>query len=127
VLVPVVVRDKQGHVVTDLKKEDFQVFDNDALHPISGITVEKHNLVDSGMNSPVQGSVPTVPERSIVFLFDDMHMSAADLSLVRKAATSALVGTMSDSDMAAVVSLSGKTNSGLTRDREKLQQAIMSL
>jgi VWFA-related protein len=127
VLVPVVVRDKQGHVVTDLKKEDFQVFDNDALHPISGITVEKHNLVDSGLNSPVQGSVPTVPERSIVFLFDDMHMSAADLSLVRKAATSALVGTMSDSDMAAVVSLSGKTNSGLTRDREKLQQAIMSL
>ena len=29
--------------------------------------------------------------------------------------------------MAAVVSLSGKSNSGLTRDRDKLQQAIESL
>ena len=56
-----------------------------------------------------------------------MHISAADLALVRKAAANALTGTMSDSDLAAVVSLSGKTNSGLTRDRDKLQQAIMSL
>jgi VWFA-related protein len=127
VLVPVVVRDKQGHVVRDLKKEDFQVFDNDKLHPLSGFTVEKHNLTDSGLNGAVQASVPVVPERSIVFLFDDMHISAGDLALVRKAAANALTGTMSDSDIAAVVSLSGKTNSGLTRERDKLQQAIMSL
>jgi VWFA-related protein len=127
VLVPVVVRDKQGRVVADLKKEDFQVFDNDKLHPISGFAVERHNLTDSGLNSPVHASAPAVPERSIVFLFDDMHISAADLALVRKAAANALTGTMSDSDLAAVVSLSGKTNSGLTRDRDKLQQAIMSL
>ncbi len=127
VLVPVVVRDKEGRAVTDLKKGDFQVFDNDKLHPISGFTVEKHNLTDGGLNSPVQASIPPVPDRSIVFLFDDMHSSAADLALVRKAAANVLTGTLSDSDIAAVVSLSGKTNSGLTRDRDKLQQAIMSL
>jgi hypothetical protein len=68
-----------------------------------------------------------VPERSIVFLFDDLHMGAADLVLVREAAVNALAGAMSDSDMAAVVSLSGRTNSGLTRGQNKLQQAIMSL
>jgi VWFA-related protein len=126
VLVPVVVRDKKGRVVTDLKKEDFQVFDNDKLHPLSGFTVEKHEA-DSELNRLATAPAPDIPERSIVFLFDDMHMSAADLALVRKAAANALTGTMSDSDMAAVVSLSGKTNSGLTRDRDKLQQAIMSL
>jgi VWFA-related protein len=39
----------------------------------------------------------------------------------------ALEGVLVDSDMAAVVSISGKVNSGLTRDRAKLHDAIMSL
>jgi len=62
-----------------------------------------------------------------VFLFDDLHLSFEDLARAKKAAAKLLEGALVDSNMAAVVSLSGKQNSGLTRDRAKLHDTIMSL
>ncbi len=62
-----------------------------------------------------------------MYLFDDLHLSAADLAYLKKVDAKALDGALVDSDMAAVVSTSGKVNSGLTRDRAKLHDAIMSL
>src|SRR5450432_51478 len=56
-----------------------------------------------------------------------MHLSTGDLAQAQKAGTKMLAGSLTESDMAAVVSISGRTNSGFTRDLAVLQDAIMKL
>jgi VWFA-related protein len=139
VLVPVVVHDKQGRTVGDLKKEDFQVFDEGKPRPISALNIEKRGTAGSraaiaaepDQQPPTNGDAANqtsiLPERITVLLFDDMHLTFENITYLQKAALKALDDTLSGSDVAAVVSISGKINSGLTRDRAKLQNAIMSL
>ncbi len=139
VLVPVVVRDKQGRVVTDLKKENFQVLDDGKPHPVSAFTVERRAATRSNaVSNPGGGAQPpsapnaspqstVLPNRIVVFLFDDLHLTFDDLALAQRAASDAVTGVLVGSDMAAVVSTSGKINSGLTRDPAKLQGSILAV
>jgi hypothetical protein len=41
VLLQIVVRDKQGNIVDGLKEEDFRVFDNGKVHPVSHFMIER--------------------------------------------------------------------------------------
>jgi VWFA-related protein len=134
VFVPVVVRDGKGHTVNDLTEDAFQVFDNGKLISISGFAVEKRAEIYAAVESPrlspsvsnqpatAQSTTP-VPTRFIVFVFDDLHLSFGELMRVQKAASAIFAETMTETDMAAVVSLSG-INSGLTHDTAKLQETV---
>ena len=134
VLVPVVVRDKSGHVVRDLKREDFRVFDDGKPRTVSGFTVERHATVEATAKDEKQQPAPSnfpvkslAATRFIVFLFDDMHLSFEDLAHAKAAATTLLGRAFTTSDMTAVVAMSGKVNTGLTHDKAKLETAIASL
>ncbi len=134
VLVPVVVRDKNGRAVGHLKKENFQIFDNNKPQPITGFMIQKREAIEVDTRSaavqvvPGATSRPTIaPNRFVVFLFDDMHLSVGDLAQAQKAGTKMLSASLADTDMAAIASMSGKINSGLTTDRAQLQAAIMKM
>jgi VWFA-related protein len=144
VLVPVVVRDGHGHTVGDLQKQDFEVFDDSKPRPFSGFVVERHGLPPKSPSSPgaktpdlagagvansPSGVAPemALPDRITVFVFDDQNLSPEDIVRVKMATSKTFDGALTGSDMAAVVSTSGKVNSGLTRNRAELADAINAL
>jgi VWFA-related protein len=138
VVVPVLVRNAQGREVGNLKQDDFQVFDNDKPQVISAFRIEKGAGVETppaadatavtptAIAPPVVTKAASTPQRFLVFMFDDMHLSAEDMARAQKAAT-LLMGALSDSEIAAIVSTSGRVNSGLTHDRATLQESIAKL
>jgi VWFA-related protein len=141
VVVPVVVRDKNGHVVVGLTRENFQLFDNDKPIEISGFSIERPKEQRGGtrnatgaaatgsaeLSAAAAQQLPGGAQRYVVFVFDDMHLSNEDLAHAQKAAARVMAEALTSSDLAVVVSLSGKTNSGITNDRSKLLDAVKSL
>jgi VWFA-related protein len=134
VIVPVTVRNAQGESMGTLTKEDFQVFDDGKPQPLTGFSVveraaESNSTVVSGSannRSSVAGQPLSQIQRSVVFVFDDLNLSSSELASAQQATRKLLETSLSPSDMVAIVSTSG-TNSGLTGDRAKLQQAVLNL
>ena len=133
VLVPVVVRDSEGQIVSNLTRDNFQVFDNGKLQSITGFDVVRPdpNTAYATPPHPADNHIPLAQrpaptQRFVVFVFDDLNLSSSDLAQAQVSVSKVLEGSLLASDVVAVLATSG-SNSGLTRDRAKLQKAITDL
>ncbi len=136
VLVRVVVRDEQGHVVPNLRKEDFQLFDNRKPQTISTFSVDTpESHVIAATTSAEAGAAPapgeaaavaSLPQRFVSVLFDDQHLGMSDAMFVRNAATR-FFGALAPSDRVGIYTTSGQFTQEFTDDHELLNKAMLSI
>ncbi|HWZ30157.1 MAG TPA: VWA domain-containing protein [Bryobacteraceae bacterium] len=133
VMVPVVVRDKQGRAVGTLQKEDFQLADKGKLQLITRFAVEKSSdrLAVKPIRSEGAAEDPTaapvvIANRFTAYLFDDLHIEFGDLVRSRDAARRHL-DSLQDSERAAIFTTSGRTMLEFTDDREALHRALSQI
>ena len=131
VLVRVVVRDSKGKVVSDLKREDFQLADERKMQIISSFSMETPTSPRSAVrtDSPEGSSegravkASELPLRFVTLYFDDLHLSILDAMVSRQAAIK-LFGTMQVGDRFAIATTSGQVEQDFTADRGKLDDAL---
>ena len=138
VLVHVVVRDSKGKIVTNLKKEDFQLFDNKKLQTISSFNVETPeartasalaSTTAEGSSSSADaagGKAVVLPQRFVSMVFDDVHLSMSDAVFVRDSATRFFDG-LAASDRVSLNTTSGQLTQEFTDDHDKLAKALLGI
>jgi VWFA-related protein len=129
VMVPVVVRDKLGRAVGDLKQEDFLLFDRGKPQVINRFSMETSAAALAAAGGKPKSEDPAViaPERFIAYVFDDIHMSFADISYTRNAAGRHMDTSLQPTDRAAIYTTSGQTMLEFTDDREQLHATLAKL
>ena len=137
VLVRVVVRDGSGKVVSNLKKEDFQLSDNRKPQVISTFSVETPESHKVAPTTPPPGSnaeeitsgdpsaaIAALPQRFVAVVFDDTNMLVQDTVWVRNAATR-LFSSLAPTDRVGVYSTSGQFTQEFTQEHERLQESLL--
>jgi VWFA-related protein len=137
----IMVFDKQGHFVNDLRPEDFELRIDGKLQPISflelvstGSANEESQLAAARGFRPVKAERAPVSgefdrRRVIFFYVDDLHLAANNLVSARKLLANYIEKDMRQNDEAGITSASGQIGflQQLTDNKSVLRAAIERL
>jgi VWFA-related protein len=132
----VVVTDKNGNLIADLKPEDFEVTENgerQAITALSYFSGRKYSTPDGSLNA-VEGSNQTMPSigevrRTVAVVVDDAGLSAQSINLVKKELVKFISEQVQPNDLVAIIKTSGSVGvlQQFTTDKEKLLATVENL
>jgi VWFA-related protein len=135
----VVVRDDKGNFVPDLKKDEFEVYEDGVKQELSSMTVvtggRVNNLLAPPPPPPPEGIIlpPTKPRSDVsgrIFLFfvDDLHLQFHNTGRIRELFKKISKELVHDGDMFGIVS-SGPSSIAvdMTYDKSRLDEAIKKI
>jgi len=127
ITVPVVVRDKDGRSLANLKKDDFRIFDQGRERKVTQFTVEEGAQVveEGGSAVPVTAEAPA--SRFIAYLVDDIHITQIEMKRIRDAALAHVDESLHPGDRAAIFTTSTVGNVEFTADKAKLRAGLEAL
>ncbi|MGO9274240.1 MAG: VWA domain-containing protein [Terriglobia bacterium] len=143
VLVDVRVWDKAGNPVTDLKPEDFRVFEDGVRQQVSSFSIEKVAQLEAAAaengppptidlatlppNTPQETVLKLLQDRRLLVLFfDQSSMQPDDLIRALNSATHFVDKQMTPADLVAVVTYSSdlRIAQNFTNDRKQLDKVL---
>jgi VWFA-related protein len=132
--VDAVVRDKVGRFIADLKKDDFEVFEDGKRQDITNLELVDVPVEPQPMPALLAGrrfepdvvSNAQPPGRVYLVVLDDLHINPTRTIAARKLARQFIETNVAPNDLAAVVTTSGNRRSSqeFTSNRRLLFEAV---
>src|SRR5262245_14935400 len=132
--VDVVVTDRQGNLVRDLKKEDFQVLEDNKAQTISTFTMvdipveraDRPLFADSPIEPDVKTNEKPFDGRVYVMVIDDLHTRFGRSARVKGAAKQFIERRLGANDLMAVLHTAGPTewNQEFTNNKRLLLASV---
>jgi len=132
----VTVTDKKGNVVTDLKPEDFEIFENGEKQEISNFSFVS-NVKTETAAPPIKNEKQAIPlpptpvkpeqiRRTVALVVDDLSLSFESVHYVRRALKKFVDEQMQTGDLVAIIRTGGGIGAlqQFTADKRQLYAAI---